>query len=922
MASPPNYNDALTENYLSKTLGSNTIPSDYPSLGQNTVPLPTNYPIQGYVPPRPPTTITNDNTFDNDRKIMLRISNPPLDVSSYIPVIKNNANVDITGVNVTGSITSGSITLQLPSNTPTGDYTPGIKKGATYISGSPATYTRPPTTISNPTVFTGEDIILRISNPPLDASAYIPVIKNNLGDLSGVTVVSGSIASGTITLSLPSNLPTGSYTPAIKKVSTYISGSSATYTRPEPTIRNPAVFNNNNGNILITINNPPVDVSGYIPVIKNNANIDISGVTVVSGSVISGSITLQLPYTALSGSYKPALKKGSTYILGTNATYNPPAPVRFYVTNLIATDGEGNLTNSTDFPNFTDNKLYRVFLDNYYMENSLYYINQNINYSNENSTSGGFLFILDNSGIPYYITNNIGTGTTFTICKRTDNMGSTSKPLSYYGLNLDPSKKVNLTLNASDVTTLEAFTQPAINGLKLTCLRNYRFYLTDWNAVTRYADLPKGYTIGGTDVLDISGGFDRPDNGIYNINFDNFAELDNPALATTDTTPDSSFYTEPTGITETNYTKFFVWENSPKSFFPYYLQKDNTGYFITKTLVKTAPANYPGNKDITKKIYFHIYKDGDAIDMKNLINSPYTTRKITFTHMRPNIGLITITSYNDPTPRSSPYIPPIDLYALDLYVQTLPNPLMAVNINIGEIDYYAKSTGANGRYNPIPTTDPNNKTSVTTYPMTTVNINGQSYEKGDLIPGNEGKGPPAFNRQSKIDQENYLEKKETKEYSDDRIKLTAADSAIGSLNKGTIAIANFEKSQVYYLHNANNLPKDTNIPSSDFASKLFVKHKTLNTYYKITPVSAISILPGLKNKYDFIWKISNTAGTQLIHCALSNDLNIKTPVIKVNSVIKTQAITPTTKLALLVMPTAGGGSNNKTRKNKSKRIIN
>lgn len=929
MASPPNYNAPLTQEYLSKTLGNNTIPTGYPSLGSNTVPLPTNYPIRGYVPPRPPTTITNPTTFDNGN-IVLTITNPPLDASGYIPVIRFSGN-EVSGVTVTGNIASGTITLRLPANRTTGDYTPAIKKDTTYISGSVARYTRPEPTITNPPNFTDESIELTINNPPIDASGYTAVIKQGGTDITDVTIVTGNIASRSITLRLPSNRATGNYTPAIKKGTTYISGSVATYTRRESTIAYSGGFDSD-GSIEVTITDPPL-LGGtpptYKAVIKDSSGNDISGGT-VSPDIFTADtknntrkINFILPFTAATGNYKPAIKKTNgainTYIsIATNAAYERPKPVRFYTTNLSVTDGSGNLSDSLDFPNFTDNQSYQVFLDNYYMEIPSYYINQNRNYSNEYSTSRGFLFILDNLKIPYYITNHIEAGKTFIICKRTDNMGESSKPLSYYGVNLDTTKRADLILNASDVTSLTAFTQTAINGLKFTCLRNYRFYTTDWNAVTRGPALPADYTISGTDALDISGGFDIASTGIYNINFDNFAELDNPSLATIDPTPDSSFYTEPTAITNENYTKFFVWDNSPTSFYPYYLQKDLTGYYITKTLRKSAPANYPGNKDINKKIYFHIYKDGEAItlDKSNLINPFTTTKKITFTHMRPSIGLNSITSYNDPTPRSSPYIPPFHLYALDLYVQTLPTSLANPDntAKVGSIVYYIRFQ----IYKQPPASDMvHNKTGVDDYPMTPFYNKRTLVNIGDKIGNGETRpyGPQLADEQLVKDQIKYLNNKEKSDYLTDRVILNDPAS---DLNKGTkIAIANFVQSQVYYLNNTNSLAANTVIRTTDFASKLFVKHKTENLYYKITPISPTNRLTGLKNTYDFIWKISDASGNQVIHCALYNDPNTTTKLIKVNADdIKTLA----TKLPFLVMPTAGGGSNNKTRKNKTKRI--
>ena len=120
---------------------------------------------------------------------------------------------------------------------------------------------------------------------------------------------------------------------------------------------------------------------------------------------------------------------------------------------------------------------------------------------------------------------------------------------------------------------------------------------------------------------------------------------------------------------------------------------------------------------------------------------------------------------------------------------------------------------------------------------------------------------------------------------------------ITSKKKGSITAANFSGKEIQYI--GNNLATGAVVDKN----KLLIYHAGLKKYFNIDPVMDTTTLD-LKIKYNNIWKISNTNGSELLYVKVKKTDNT---FLKITDTIKipdqvTQEIPPP-------MPMAGGKKN-------------
>ena len=241
--------------------------------------------------------------------------------------------------------------------------------------------------------------------------------------------------------------------------------------------------------------------------------------------------------------------------------------------------------------------------------------------------------------------------------------------------------------------------------------------------------------------------------------------------------------------------------------------------------------------------------------------------------------------YRDPTPRTSPYVLPTYVYGLNLRVKAIDTLVLPdgkhcdLSTGNGAITYCRKYTKNTARIK--------------------LNADG-TIGNGSNIPTTSAVSEALQQDQPIIDK-----------YENDNLKEDK--NILNNTKTGSISAANF-KGEVFFK-NAKGLSVGTNVNKTN----LVIRHEN-NKYFNIDPVTSIQNIY-FKNSsgqnvklnyiYNNIWKISNTANTQLRYVMLYKNGDNS---IEISDEIKTidvgEEITP---FIMDAPPTTGGF--NKTRKN-------
>jgi hypothetical protein len=812
MPPPPNYNTVpLDPIYSSKTIGNNTIPSGYPSLGQNTVPLPANYPIRGYVPPGP--------------------SAP--------------GNVLGTQVGVTQSV---GVTFNLSDT-----------NGGTAITKYTVT-----------------------TNP-----------GNIIKDGAGSPINVDNLSYGT------------PYTFSVTATNTLAQTSPPTSSQPVTLTTTPSAPTNvskeeGNGEVTIKYDVPSSDGGLPIDTYKVTCTTD-SSITIPNRSVSPG----QTPDIIIRG-----LTNGTTYtfnICAHNAkgdsgpasiNVTPMFPNRFYETNLyIDKRGGGNIIPG-DFTNQPNPKIY---LDNITFTSKNYYINnRNLTYHNDNDK--GYLFIITDNKIPFYIANIPSNDTSLSQGSLTFRYRSSQTIIDLLPY-IEETVRQTQTLVVSGGTAITTLTDTDSSlYTHLSIFKEMRIFKTNlkaiFDAIGQYNDKISFTETNFPPSFKTTGGIP--------IYYDNLVYYD-------DTTPPTvnSFLTPPTTIDN---TYFEHGDNSKRFFFildknniPTYIYTDGSQKFcVIQVINNNIPYSGAGvpstNLNWQNKINIKIINPdiSGAEASSTIVPTSVTFSRNTDTNISAHIDSLIYPKRNDP------FVPPTHYYGLNLLVKDIDNPMTLTHCDLSKGDstinrcpQYLKNVLRifNDAGNPTASGPKITKTT------------GDNTDPTS-VPGAIHKDQPFKNAE------------ETRNIANDRIYLINRKT-----NIGTLTTANFN-TEIYY-QGATGLPSRSTADNT----KLFIQHNNGN-YYKIEPVTGITTLYGINSiffkdssgnsvklnyTHDNIWKISSKANNQILYVMLYKQTDASKKAIKITEALKTADAGVD-----VFNPVIAGGSYNKgfhkTRKHKSNKV--
>uniref|UniRef100_A0A6C0IDY2 Fibronectin type-III domain-containing protein n=1 Tax=viral metagenome TaxID=1070528 RepID=A0A6C0IDY2_9ZZZZ len=839
MALPPNYNSPLTEDYLSKTLGSNTVPllSDYPSLGQNTVPLRSDYPIQGFVPPPPAPGIPTINSVTKGNGQVTILFTPAEGdhesttyTATVYPDLKKISPTenDPTTILVTGLTNGTSYNFTVTAKNRGGEITSEI-----FLNVIPAAVPSAPRNV----VATRGNTSVSVSFTAPDSNGGSPITEYTVTSNQGNT---GKGSSSPITISDLTNGTSYTFTVTAKNNEGSSPPSTASIVViPATTPSAPTSVSIIEGDNEVTIRYSPPSNNGGSPITGYTVtSVPVKTITVPAISVANPSPDIRV--TGLTNGTKYTFTIRAINEVGPGAPHTiegtpvaPPPPVRFYTTNLKVR--LPTLTPGAYFDNNFDGTEQQVFLDNYKFANTSYYLTPSTPAKTYHGINDqGFLFIRSKDNTPHYITDTITDGNLTFKDRKNKNVPYKSSDNGAFQM------VCPIVGTARTITSLV----PITITTNLISYRELRFYLVNnWKATKIGNVIPTGK---GADPF-FSVNFFRFPEQIY---FDNFANYD-----TIPTSP--TLTTLPTDITPTNKTNLYILDSDQK---PHYFFWDNTGVInVFKTKYTSAPYDFTGNVDYTYKIKLNIITTPSNIN----INSTFLTEPVNFLKLRPDPTLESkMNLYRDPTPSTSRYVLPTHLYGLNLKVK-------AIDLILPDGKHCDLSTGNSG---------------ISNCPKYTKNTQRIKLNADGTI----GRGAPITTTaavQDAIDADQPLiDKYESSNLNEDK-------TCLNNTKTGSISAANFG-GEVFFK-NPTGLTPGTTLTNK---TNLVIRHTTSNKYFNIDPVTNIQTInfknPSNQNVklnyiYNNIWKISNTNNTQVRYVMLYKESDNSKKAIKISDEIKT-----------------------------------
>jgi len=884
MALPPNYNGPLTEEYLSKTLASNTIPSEYPSLGQNTVPLPTNYPIRGYVPPMPPPgapTITGVTKGNSQATISFTHSASDDPSTSYSATSsqgnKTGTSTNGSSITVTGLTNGTSYTFTVTANNRGGDATSPPSQPVT-----PATVPLAPTITGLPTTGNGTVSISFTDGANGGSAIDLYTATSSQGNKTGTSTASPITVTG---------LTNGtSYTftvTAHNSEGTSLPSNVSTAVTPMTVPSAPIIGTTTEDGGTVTINfTPPNDGGSPITVYTaTSSSTDVTlpvktGTSTTSPIKVSG-LTYDKPYTF---TLIATNSKGISLPSNPSPIVTPHRPKRFYRTNLSV----DMRSKSIVLLSFAASS-YPIYLDNISFSTKDYYLTNQATLTYQDTNDKGYLFIINDNKVPYYIadvSNNVINNNNSFLKFR--NRKKPIAPETYMPYVEDTTQAI-VTIPVTGGTSITSLTDTdaslyTYNGNnRLFIFKDFRVFRTNLLAtfsVLGINNLDKKFTENNFNPLFRTTGIP--------IFYDNLVYYD----ATTPTTVNSLLSPPPPTTIDNSYftagnKKFFFIIDIAGN--PTYIVKDRANNFSVLQV-----------KDPNKPYSATNIDENNKINIKINGSPTVVPTSATFTLNINGAWNNHIGSLIYPTPLT-PFVMPSRYYGLNLFIKAIDNPIMSqaiihCNLAIGNSGIQnCPQYGKNSRriYDDA----------------------GNPTNRGEIIQTQNG---PDTDRTSlayaiKKDQpfKNAEEAREntdrTTKIRNDRIYLTNNNT-----NKG-IATTDFI-GEVYFkevLGTAVGTKVDT--------TKLFIKH-TNGIYYNFDPVNNIETINFKDNsnnnvklnyKYENIWKISNTGNTHTLYVMLYKHGDVSKKSIKITDELKT-----------VDTGIVGGSSNRgfyKTRKHKIKR---
>jgi len=556
---------------------------------------------------------------------------------------------------------------------------------------------------------------------------------------------------------------------------------------------------------------------------------------------------------------------------------------RFYATGLFANTPGGGFS-TTDFK-FVTHSSYPIYLDNFFMQPTTYYIdNKSITYhlyEEKFIQDLGFLFILDDDNVPYYMSAAFNEAyslvSNFTISKRKNKtfyyQRETTSALAA-NMNFTVRKINNYTPPyITRLTPLEILLPNFRDNRDFTLFHNFRFYNTNLKLIKR--TLPNGNPVyfDPRDIADQAedeGEFKQDKNfgAQHVVNYDNFDQIEIGAAIIDD--PSESFDRYPTNIDPLK-RNLYVYNNT--SYYPYYINYTEPGsdnVYLLRRLDETVPEDYQddyGTLNVTNdKYYFKLVSSPKPYPQSSTESTYVTnlnTALIYFTKPRVIFNLGQIRGFYNPKPQSLPIVTRLGVYKItNLTIEEIldiSGYTYFVQSTIGTINYYSASKN---KYDPIPPTDTVNNKMGVIYTATEINpytsgTNGPTskFKAGSTL--NISNAYPRANLQAQLDQENTLITL-YRSYLTEFVKPAYKKGT----NFNTISANAILTDKNVYIIIESKLVNFTTILKKFYSTILYIRNPTNDKFYKLTPIDPGTIKTDVNKIYSF-WKVSDEKGAKI-----------------------------------------------------------